>query len=137
MPLQRIRPALELLKREFGLEYVLASRRLMTDGSEVLWDLSAGEYGVTDLVVARNNQHVFVPVVQDYLQQITWGGDDYPVSLALPIYRPAIVTIDPTRGFGRPIFESSRARSSRSCPCSPRGSRSTWSPRSSACPAPM
>ncbi len=109
VPLQRIRPALQRLKREFGLEYVLASRRLLTDGSEVLWNVSDGVDGVTDLVVVRNDQHVFVPVVQNHLQQIVWDADGHPVRLRLPVYRPADVVVDPYRGFGRPIFETSRA----------------------------
>jgi len=36
--LQRIRPALNHLQRELGLEHALASRRLYTDGAEVLYD---------------------------------------------------------------------------------------------------
>lgn len=38
MPLQRIRPALDALDREFGVAHALASRRLYTDGAEVLYD---------------------------------------------------------------------------------------------------
>jgi hypothetical protein len=38
VPMQRIRPAIDVLARELGLEYSLASRRLYTDGAEVLYD---------------------------------------------------------------------------------------------------
>jgi len=36
--MQRIRPALDVLRRELGLDHVLASRSLYTDGSEILYD---------------------------------------------------------------------------------------------------
>jgi hypothetical protein len=35
VPMQRIRPAIDVLARELGVEYALASRRLYTDGAEV------------------------------------------------------------------------------------------------------
>lgn len=38
VPLQRIRPALTRLEEQFGLRYALASKRLYTDGAEVLFD---------------------------------------------------------------------------------------------------
>lgn len=38
VPLQRIRPALSRLQDELGFEHALASRRLFTDGVEVLCD---------------------------------------------------------------------------------------------------
>jgi hypothetical protein len=37
VPLQRIRPALDRLRNELGIEHVLASRKLYTDGAEVLY----------------------------------------------------------------------------------------------------
>lgn len=38
VPLQRIRPALVRLEQEFGLAHALASKRLYTDGADVLYD---------------------------------------------------------------------------------------------------
>jgi hypothetical protein len=38
VPMQRVRPALDVLATELGLEHSLASRRLYTDGAEVLYD---------------------------------------------------------------------------------------------------
>jgi len=59
--MQHIRPAIDVLARELGLEYALASRRLYTDGAEVLYDYARhasdtpeGE-SVRELVVVRNN----------------------------------------------------------------------------------
>src|SRR4051812_8713437 len=38
LPLQRIRPALDRLRAENGLEYALASEHLYTDGAELFYD---------------------------------------------------------------------------------------------------
>ena len=38
VPMQRIRPALEQLDAQFGVSHALASRRLYSDGAEVLFD---------------------------------------------------------------------------------------------------
>lgn len=43
VPLQRIRPVLERLQQEFGLEHALGSRRLYTDGAEVLYDYAEAD----------------------------------------------------------------------------------------------
>ena len=36
--MQRIHPAIDVLARELDVEYALASRRLYTDGAELLYD---------------------------------------------------------------------------------------------------
>jgi uncharacterized protein (DUF433 family) len=108
VPMQRIRPAIEVLARELGLEYALASRRLYTDGAEVLFDYAthAGNTpegdSARELVVVRNNQRVFSEVVQAYLQRVDFAADGYARLIRLPQYRVADVTIDPDHGFGRP-----------------------------------
>ena len=38
VPLQRVRPALAVLSKEIGIEHALASKRLFTDGAEILFD---------------------------------------------------------------------------------------------------
>jgi hypothetical protein len=43
VPMQRIRPSVDVLARELGLEHALASRRLYTDGAEVLYDCAQQE----------------------------------------------------------------------------------------------
>jgi hypothetical protein len=55
VPLQRIRPALRGLQKELGLEHALASRRLYTDGAELLFDYAkaTGDENVRELVVGR------------------------------------------------------------------------------------
>jgi uncharacterized protein (DUF433 family) len=116
VPLQRIRPALAQLDREFGLQHALASQRLYTDGAEILFDYaeSTKDQQVADaareLVVVRNGQRVFNEVVQSYLRRLDFGADGYPVLIHLPAYEPADVVVDPARGFGQPIFARGGAR---------------------------
>lgn len=117
VPLQRIRPALRELQREFGLAHALASRRLYTDGAEVLFDYaSAGNVDVDaanaarDLVLVRNGQRVFNEVVEGYLRRVDFADDEYPWLVGLPAYRVARVVVDPARGFGQPIFAVGGAR---------------------------
>jgi uncharacterized protein (DUF433 family) len=116
VPLQRIRPALVRLEREFGLRHALASRRLYTDGAEVLFNyaehgddpLAAQAAGA--LVVVRNGQSVFNEVVQSYLRRVEFDHEGYPTMIRLPAYEVADVLADPGRGFGQPIFARGGAR---------------------------
>jgi uncharacterized protein (DUF433 family) len=113
VPLQRIRPALDRLQEEFGLEHVLASHRIYADGAEVLYDFGQdsddGE-DVMRLVVVRNGQHVFTEVVQQYLKRIEFAADGYANVIHLPSYERAEVVVNPQRGFGQPTFARGGAR---------------------------
>ena len=112
VPLQRIRPALQALSDEIGLEHALASRHLYSDGAEILYDYAERHRELdelADLVVVRSGQRVFVPVVRDYLRRITWKRG-WPVMVRLPRYDKAAVVVDPLRAFGQPIFEQGGSR---------------------------
>ncbi|HEY3981259.1 MAG TPA: DUF433 domain-containing protein [Streptosporangiaceae bacterium] len=110
VPMQRIRPAVDALHRELGLQYALASKRLFTDGAEILYDYAQHADGtpegesVRELVVVRNNQRVFAEVVDRYLRRVDFAADGYARLIHLPQYRVADVTIDPDHAFGRPRF---------------------------------
>jgi uncharacterized protein (DUF433 family) len=110
VPMQRIRPAIGALDGELGLEHALASRRLYTDGAEVLYDYAehAGDTpegeSARELVVVRNNQRVFSEIVEHYLRRIDFAPDGYAQLIRLPQYRVAEVTVDPDHAFGRPRF---------------------------------
>ena len=116
VPMQRIRPALEALQSEIGVEHALASRALYTDGAELLYDYGESRRGTDegdralDLVVVRSGQRVFVEVIRSYLRQITYGDDGYASVISVPAYELAEVVADPSRSFGAPIFEQSGAR---------------------------
>ena len=116
VPMQRIRPALDALEREIGLAHALASQKLYTDGAEVLFDYGGRHKGTADgrsaleLVVIRNGQSVFVPVIEAYLKRIEYAADGYAALIHLPAYEQAQVVADPTRSFGAPIFERGGSR---------------------------
>ena len=112
VPLQRIRPAVEVLEKEIGVDHALASKRLYTDGAEVLFDYAnkRGEREVMDLVVVRTQQRQFSGVVKDYLKRIHYGGDGWADSVRLPTYGNAKVVVDPRVAFGLPIVAHGGAR---------------------------
>lgn len=116
VPLQRIRPALDALKAELGLAHALASRRLYTDGAEVLYDYAERHKEdpearvARELVVVRNNQRVFSEIVEDYLSRLQFGDDGNVVTIRLPGYERAQVVVDANRSWGKPIFLNGGAR---------------------------
>jgi uncharacterized protein (DUF433 family) len=112
VPLQRIRPAVDALSRSIGLEHALASKRLYTDGAEVLYDYAAdrNEDDLLELVVVRTRQHQFSEVVRHYLRRITYGSDGWATRVRLPSYQRANVIVDPKIAFGLPLVVHGGAR---------------------------
>jgi uncharacterized protein (DUF433 family) len=112
VPMQRIRPAVEVLAKEIGVDHALASKRLYTDGAEVLYDFATkeGEDDLMDLVVLRTKQRQFAHVVREYLKQIHYGGDGWASSVKLPSYENAEVVVDPKIAFGLPLVVRGGAR---------------------------
>jgi uncharacterized protein (DUF433 family) len=112
VPMQRIRPALEKLKSDLGLDYALASGHLYTDGSEVLFDyaFTAGDEVRRQLTEVRHGQTVLRPVIESHLKRIAWDHDRWPTRLHLPGFAVADVIVDIRRAYGRPIVLSGDAR---------------------------
>lgn len=115
VPLQRVRPALERLGDELGLAHALASKRLFTDGAEVLFDYSEtapsdAADAIGELVVVRNGQRVLNEVVQTYLQRVEFAADGYATAFPLPGFELAQVVADARRSFGQPLFAHGGAR---------------------------
>jgi uncharacterized protein (DUF433 family) len=112
VPLQRIRPAVEVLSCEIGIEHALASKRLYTDGAEVLYDYAhkRGDEDLLDLVVVRTQQRQFSDLVREYLKRIHYGGDGWASSVRLPTYEHAQVVVDPRVAFGLPLVVHGGAR---------------------------
>jgi uncharacterized protein (DUF433 family) len=112
VPLQRIRPAVEVLSKEIGIDHALASKQLYTDGAEVLFDYASkrDEPEVMDLVVVRTQQRQFSEVVKGYLKRIHYGGDGWADRVELPTYEHAKVVVDPRVAFGLPLVVAGGAR---------------------------
>lgn len=112
VPMQRIRPAVEVLSSRIGVDHALASRRLYTDGAEVLYDYASSEQDeeLRGLTVVRTGQRQFAEVVRNYLERITYGDDGWATQVHLPAYQQAEVIVDPRRAFGMPLVVHGGAR---------------------------
>jgi uncharacterized protein (DUF433 family) len=104
LPLQRIRPAVQMLKDNLQLDHALANKRLVTDGAEVL--IKSDDRADQRLMVVRNGQAVFNEVVEGYLKQIDFGDLGYASSIALPQFTKTRVVVRPLLNGGRPSVES-------------------------------
>lgn len=111
LPLQRIRPALERLEQQMGIEHALASRHLYTDGAEVLFDYAEAQRDkqLRLLTVVRSGQRVFHDIIEQYLKRIEYEGG-WASRLGLPITDEELLVADPQRAFGQPIFIHGGAR---------------------------
>jgi uncharacterized protein (DUF433 family) len=108
--MQHIRQSLQVLRRELGIEHALASGRLYTDGSSILYDYATRHGDEEILTVVLSGQQVFSDVIRDYLQRITYAKDDLAERIVLPITRRHVVEVDPRRAFGQPVFVRGGAR---------------------------
>jgi uncharacterized protein (DUF433 family) len=102
---RRIRPSILALRRRYPIPYLLAHRRIYTDGAELLLRVLDDE----DLEVPRTNQRQFTAAVKDQLREIQYADDGFAQRIRLPQYR-ADVTVDPRVASGWPILEAGGAR---------------------------
>lgn len=110
VPMQRIRPAVAKLSEEFGLDHALASKRVYTDGAEVIFDYAKDTDDEALLTVVRTGQQHFQEVIRGYLKRITYGDDGWAEQLRLPAYATAEVLVDPRQAFGQPLVVHGGAR---------------------------
>ncbi|SFD58987.1 Protein of unknown function [Streptomyces aidingensis] len=112
VPMQQIRPALELVRERLGVQYALASKRLYAVGAQLLFEVSEGQdldrterREARKLIVLKNGQYVFREVVEKYMRNIHYDdGDGYAARLHLPGYEVAEVMAEPQVNFGQPYF---------------------------------
>lgn len=105
VPVARMRPALEQLRSQIGIEHALASDQLQTDGAEILWDLQEKDAAFKDnrLVIVRHGQATFGEVVREHLKHVDYG-DGYVRQLRIPRADGADLTVDPRINFGQPTL---------------------------------
>jgi hypothetical protein len=95
VPRTRIRPGVEAVKAQLGLEHALASKLLYTDGAELLVRYAAED---DDLEVARTRQRQLTKTVKRQLLLITYAGDGYAARLRFPAtVRPTSSSTPPSR----------------------------------------
>lgn len=113
VPMTRIRPSVESLEREMGLDYALLSDRLKTDGVEVLFDYLGDDLEGADnrvgMAVPRNKQLVFRDVIAEYLSTVTYDGG-YATRFRPLTYADRLVVVDPFLNGGQPSFQTNGVR---------------------------
>jgi uncharacterized protein (DUF433 family) len=108
--LQRLRPAVQLLRREFGTPYPLATAQPYLDvaGRELVMqvqDQTALERPLW-LVVVRSGQLVLADPAQEFTDRAEFSGTDGAVSGLRTETDTPDVRIDPLRQTGQPVVRS-------------------------------
>jgi uncharacterized protein (DUF433 family) len=108
----RIREGVAAIRKDIGVDYALASKRLYMDKTELLVSYAMEQAGATDedLTVARNKQLQMSETVRNDLKLITYGRDDVAQTIQLPIFKKTKVIVDPQEAFGQPIVERTGTR---------------------------
>lgn len=111
LSLQRVRRALDVLAAEGELEHALASRRLYTDGAEILYDYAreSGDGQLRLLTVVSSNQRVFHEVIESYLQRVHFDDDAWATEVVVPVTEHEILRVRPDVASGDPLFVSGGA----------------------------
>lgn len=106
VPMRRIRPAVEKLRDEFGIEYALLSDRLKTNGATVLFeyvvDVDHDHPAATSLAEVTTKQMAFEGKMAESLRVVSYRGH-YARSFRLPQFEVPVV-VDPEVNAGRPTL---------------------------------
>lgn len=104
VPLDKIRIAMDYLRKHFGSEHPLAEERFATDGV----DLFVHKYG--ELInVSRDGQLAIKSLLEAYLRRIDRDPQGvarrlYPFTRKRSVEEPKAIVIDPYISFGRPVL---------------------------------
>jgi uncharacterized protein (DUF433 family) len=109
VPAHRIRDNVEMLRARYpSIEYLLASKRVYTDGAEILVRVEESD---TDLEVPRlHHQRQLTDTVRNQLELITYAHDGYAQRLRLPRFGDVPVVMDPLVAAGRPLIRGTRVK---------------------------
>lgn len=107
VPLQRVRTALDYAAEALGVEHLLASERILSDGLDLFWEFQEQTGESPHLVnMSRGGQKAFPEAVGRYLREVEWGSDSFakrwwPGATAAT---EGLVVVDPNRAFGAPVL---------------------------------
>lgn len=105
-----LRKSVTRLRRVLDDEYALATRRVGTDGVNLLIDM-AGSIENPAWEQARDGQRVIGQVIEQYLKFVRWDSPHvHATRLKLKTYQGADVIIDPRFAFGQPVLERGKVR---------------------------
>ena len=111
IPMQRIRRAVDALKKESSIEHALASERLYTDKFDLYYEYPKESKDRVDIKLVKpdGGQIVIVEAIKDSLEVITYE-EGYAKRLRIDRYGKANVVVDPDMSSGRPIFADTGVR---------------------------
>lgn len=105
--MQRVRRAVEYVRREMKTDHPLASERILTDGIDLFWHFQEKNRDVAHLVnISRAGQKVFPEAVMRYLHEMEWGKDLFAARWwpGSGFAKEGAVVVDPARAFGAPVI---------------------------------
>jgi uncharacterized protein (DUF433 family) len=111
--MQRVRKALEYVRKEMDEEHPLASQRILSDGVDLFWEYQERVREGLHLVnISKGGQKAFPEAVQRYLREIEWGKDRYATRWwpGAPRSGEGSVVVDPRRAFGAPVIVGTGVR---------------------------
>lgn len=105
LPMQRIRRALGVLSEQGELRHALASKKLYSDGADILYDYAQdhGDKQLRLLTLVSTGQRVFHEVITDYLDRIEFG-DTWASGIVLPVTQRRLLRVVPEVASGHPLF---------------------------------
>ena len=108
--MQKIRPAIDYLQNQLGVQNPLARRELLTDGLSVFTE------HLGDLLnLSAGGQMAIKEILETYLERVEHDSDGlanrfYPFSRGENRDSPKLIVIDPDISFGRPTIAGSGVR---------------------------
>lgn len=112
LPLQRLRPLIEALRSELGVQYPLATAQPMTGGRELVWNLQAKLELPEELwIVVGGDQLVLGGAADAFFKRVEFDPTTLE-ALRYTVMRAEVpVIVDPTRSFGLPTIRGVRTES--------------------------
>lgn len=109
IPLDKIREAVEMARKQFGIDYPFARKHttyLLGDSSDIR--LSIDGYGLVEASGANKNQLVIRPVAEQYLQDVSFDAAGWANGYTPFKWKEHAIVFDPHRNFGAPFVKPGR-----------------------------
>lgn len=105
VPLQRLRPVIDDLRREFGTPYPLATARPFVVDKELVLEIQErNDLPATIAIVVRSGQEILLADgANRFFRKVEFDPRDRDASRVLPLGTVSPVYIDPRVRFGRPV----------------------------------
>lgn len=112
--MQRVRKALDYVRKEMQEQHPLATKRILTDGVDLFWEYQmSSRGGEAHLInVSKGGQKAFPEAVMRYLREMEWGRDHFVTRWwpGAPGPGEGAIVVDPRRAFGAPVIAGTGIR---------------------------